>query len=162
MKNYLYITMIVLLGSATPVFAAGYDIIITCNDSSQTPAKTIELKLKSLGGSAALSYTSKDAKDSFSITVQDGQGPYSSSDVWIKRGYKSDNSGIRTLSVSAQHSEVFRVTHIARFTLELEEDAHGVYKAINVSMSRGTAEYPDSIKQKAEVFENMPCVLTRI
>lgn len=154
--------MLTLLGIGVQATTNGYDIIITCQDDPTAPTKTLELKLKTLGKKAALSYKGKEAKDSFKISIEDANGFNSSSDVWIKNGSKGNNGGVRNLNVSAQRTETFRVTHFANFSVELEEDTEGAYRAINMSMTRGTAEYPDSLQERSEVFENMPCVITRI
>ena len=161
MKAFLLITMLGLLGGGAQASTNGYDIIITCENSPGTPTKTIELKLNTFGRSALLKYQGAEAADSFKVAIRDSQSYNSSSDVWIKNGSTGGQGGTRSLSISAHHSETFRVTQFAQFSFELEEDAQGAYFATSLSMSSGTLEFAESIKEKSVDLQNMACVISK-
>ena len=161
MKAIIYISFL-CLSSATQAVMNDYDIAIICENSPETPTRTVELKLNSLAQGALLKYQGADATDVFKVAIQDAVGPNSSSDVWIKNGSMGLNGGVRQLSIGGHKTESFHVTHFAQFSFELEEDANGAYKAKSISMSKGTREFPESIKEKSIDVENMTCIITKI
>jgi hypothetical protein len=120
-------------------------LTITCENGQK-----LLVKVDPFMHTASLSF--EDIK----IYIKEAQGVYDSSDVWIKSG---SQGGPRVLHIGASRIENFRLTSFANFSLELEEDAQGLFKANSLSMSSGNAEMPESFKEKTIKFENMSCVI---
>ena len=153
MKGIMYIVLVVLLGNSE-MYAAenNYDIIIACKDKQEIPTKIIELKLSTLGRTALLNYQGP-GKEFFKLALEEN------SDLWIKNG---SNGPRRVVRISAHQTNTSLVTHVARFSLELEEESPDLYKPTNLEMSRGMLEFPQSVVEISPDLKNMTCVIKKI
>jgi hypothetical protein len=153
MKAIMYIAVIsFLVNSETHALEDNYDIIIACKDNQEIPTKIIELKLSTLGGRALLNYQGS-GKEFFKLAFEEN------SDLWIKNG---SNGPRRVIRISAHQANTSLVTHVARFSLELEEESPDLYKPTSLAMSRGTLEFPQSVVEISPDLKNMTCVIKKI
>jgi hypothetical protein len=137
--------------------ASDFPIVFDCEDQGGNLHTQLKVELSPAKNKARLSYKTRNMVEAVVIGTENASGPYSFASVAIE-SYKNNRLGDKQgLSISGHMTEVLETSTYTNFSLALENQDEGKFKAKQLYYATGKVAQSGGNVENRVNFDNLVC-----